>query len=275
MHLYPPVSVLLLLLGLIARSRMAIVTAGLSLIGSAVMVAPYYVPDFRTASSDCASFKIFHINAKVGWKKNYDPAVALAVKSDADVIAVSELDRELRNKLIKALPNYPHSVLTTKCGGIALFSKQPFAFSQLRYSGPKERPRILATVMIGKREVLLLAAHPFIPGEYLKWRNDEYRQWADEITEATSRTKPAILVGDLNCSAWSPYMRDFLEKAAMRDSSLGLGISPTWPADVLALIPIDHCLISKDFIVSKREVGPGYGSDHLPLSVTLLLPHAN
>jgi len=32
-------------------------------------------------------------------------------------------------------------------------------------------------------------------------------------------------------------------------------------------IPIDHCLVSPEIIVTKRSVGPSVGSDHYPVII--------
>jgi len=56
----------------------------------------------------------------------------------------------------------------------------------------------------------------------------------------------------------------------LKDSSLGWGIQPTWPAMFLPLrIPIDHCLVSPDLKIVRRKIGRDIGSDHLPLLVDL------
>ena len=54
----------------------------------------------------------------------------------------------------------------------------------------------------------------------------------------------------------------------LRDSSRGMGLQPTWPADIpLLWIPIDHCLYSDGIEIRGRRTGPDVGSDHFPLIV--------
>jgi endonuclease/exonuclease/phosphatase (EEP) superfamily protein YafD len=37
----------------------------------------------------------------------------------------------------------------------------------------------------------------------------------------------------------------------------------------LVTIPLDHCLVSEEWHVSERRVGPHLGSDHRPVIATL------
>ena len=58
--------------------------------------------------------------------------------------------------------------------------------------------------------------------------------------------------------------------------SPALTAEPTWPTyNPLLWIPIDHCLVSPEIIVTDRQIGPDVGSDHYPIVVDLQLPHAS
>jgi endonuclease/exonuclease/phosphatase (EEP) superfamily protein YafD len=81
-----------------------------------------------------------------------------------------------------------------------------------------------------------------------------------------------ILTGDFNATPWS---------AAIRTLDRDLGLTrrdravATWPAQVLGLdwplpfLPIDHVYAGPAWATIKVERGPGLGSDHYPLIVTL------
>ena len=65
---------------------------------------------------------------------------------------------------------------------------------------------------------------------------------------------------------WSPYYRDLVNKGQLNNVRAGFGIFPTWPIfQPLLSIPIDHCLVSKDFQVLETRKGRKIGSDHFPL----------
>jgi endonuclease/exonuclease/phosphatase (EEP) superfamily protein YafD len=96
-----------------------------------------------------------------------------------------------------------------------------------------------------------------------------------EMADFVNQSKhPAIVMGDLNMSMWSPYFRQFIQATGMKSSRQGFGVQPSWPADSpLLQIPIDHCLVSKDdILLIHNRIGKDIGSDHYPLIADLSLP---
>ena len=58
--------------------------------------------------------------------------------------------------------------------------------------------------------------------------------------------------------------------ACRNDPRIGRGWFPTWKADgVLRRWPLDHVLVSGDFVLIEYRVLPAFGSDHLPLLSTM------
>ena len=79
-----------------------------------------------------------------------------------------------------------------------------------------------------------------------------------------------MVVGDLNCTPWSPHFRRLLRDAGLRDVARGRGLEPTWYPTSLPLgIPIDHVLVSDEIGVANRELGSDLGSDHRPVRVEI------
>lgn len=270
-HLYFLAAIALGLLALLARARISATICVLLLLCLLPSMAPYYLPQFGNAAAAGSNreLKIFHFNPRANNQSNYDGALALAAQSNADIIAISEINPQWERRLKKALPEYTQKLVTTEGGGIALLSKVPLTSLELRYFGERRRPRIFAVANIGGVPVRILAVHPFIPvGKALTRRNEEFKQWATDLSAGSG---PVIVVGDMNSSPWSPYLREFMEAAKLRDTALGFGIAPTWPADVFAITPIDHCLVSDHFTVSHRNAGPAFGSDHLPITAVVRL----
>lgn len=83
---------------------------------------------------------------------------------------------------------------------------------------------------------------------------------------------PVIVGGDLNDVAWSKVARVFQKISGLLDPRRGRGFYPTFPAGYpLFRCPIDQVFCSEHFVFSDIEVGPNFGSDHLPLYISLVL----
>jgi endonuclease/exonuclease/phosphatase (EEP) superfamily protein YafD len=79
-----------------------------------------------------------------------------------------------------------------------------------------------------------------------------------------------VLLGDFNCTPWSPLFRDLLAATALRDSARGFDLSPTWASRWLpAGLKIDHILVGSAIAVSDHHVGDDVGSDHFPVVADL------
>ena len=93
-----------------------------------------------------------------------------------------------------------------------------------------------------------------------------------ELARSIGQVGPLVLIGDFNCTPWSPAFRKLVSYSGLRDSRRGLGVQPTWPSPFGPFgIPIDHALVSKDLHVIDRSVGPQVGSDHRGIVVGLAL----
>ena len=78
-----------------------------------------------------------------------------------------------------------------------------------------------------------------------------------------------MVVGDFNNSSFSTYFQKLTE-TDLKDSRLGFGLLPTWPANISFLqTTLDHILVSENIQVLDRTVGENIGSDHLPISVEI------
>lgn len=96
------------------------------------------------------------------------------------------------------------------------------------------------------------------------------------LAKAAARAKGAggrtVLLGDLNCTPWSPAFDDLLAAGGLRDTARGRGLVATWRSPVPLLgLPIDHVLVGGAIAINGRRVGPDVGSDHLPVIADLSL----
>lgn len=118
----------------------------------------------------------------------------------------------------------------------------------------------------------VMSTHPLAPtGKERANLRDAQLDFAADW--AVGREGPLFIVGDFNATPWSWPFRNLLDKAGLRNSQLGFGLQPSFPAtsNVLLRVPIDHLVHSEDLIIRDRRLGPALGSDHFPLVVDIEL----
>jgi len=179
-----------------------------------------------------------------------------------DVLVVTELNDFWVTVLEQLAVDFPFRRLDPRAGhlGIGLLSRLPLTALD---DNPAGTHAVVARV--SKPRFTIVGTHtrpPFTPRS-LAIRN---QQLVDIATFVRRQREPVVVAGDLNSSSWSPVFEDFLREAGLRDTRLGRGVQPTWPAWLpLAQVPIDHALVSAGVRVHARFVGGRVGSDHLPI----------
>ncbi len=130
-------------------------------------------------------------------------------------------------------------------------------------------PMLVTRVTVGDQKIRLVGVHLLSPTSVtrLEFRNEQMKEAAEYLKASD---EPTIVMGDFNCTPWSPFLSDFLEATGYRDSRQGFGFQATWHKDLgLFKIPIDHALVSDQVHVHDRFVGQPGGSDHLPIVFTV------
>ena len=162
--------------------------------------------------------------------------------------------------------------------GQALLSRHPIVRFAVHYPGWKGQPFLEARVLWEGAEITLVGAHPMRPGRPRRMR---VRAAAfDAIAAAVSGERYAILMGDLNATVYSPALIDLLDATDLVDSRHGFGRQASWIAHYPLFgrsvapglrLDLDHVLVGKGFAVLDRRLGPGLGSDHLPVAADVAL----
>lgn len=222
------------------------------------------------------ALRLFHANVLAS-NPHADLVLAAIEQADPDVIVLQEItDRWLAD--LEALGRtYPHRVTGTREDhfGIAVFSRIPMNHQRVLSLGDAAHPSVSCTLTVGGTEISLLASHPTPPVPLRRFRTRNAQ--LEAVGEFLAHTpRPLIVVGDLNASMWTPWLRELQDHAGLVNARLGHGVLPSWPTVLPAAlrIPIDHCLHSPTLAVASCRLGPHTGSDHLPLVVDFLVPPA-
>ncbi|HEY9685434.1 MAG TPA: endonuclease/exonuclease/phosphatase family protein, partial [Coleofasciculaceae cyanobacterium] len=260
------------------RWKLALLTL-LFLIPNAMLIFPYYLPQSRILSVGDAHIKIMHINV-LGINRDYS-AVAQAIQENKpEILVLEEYNERWRVALTKTgiLKQFPYNYVV-QYGNDGLYSRIPLKRVYSEYLQPSKDPTTIAKLNLNGNPVTMLVVHPrppVWPSNALRNRN-MFAKWTQDFKQYGQNV---ILVGDLNNTPWSSSFQNLLKQTGLRDSQLGFGIQPSWPIRgsrkaskelklPFALLPIDHVLVSPNFVVLDRKLGPDVGSDHLPVIVEL------
>jgi endonuclease/exonuclease/phosphatase (EEP) superfamily protein YafD len=272
---YLVVSVLLLLVFAFLRNYVYVIPLGVAAIFNAALVLPVYFSDSSAgdmSAGEGSPLKLIHANV-LSSNTDYERLLKLVAAEDPDMIFLQEVTAKWVEGTTSLLEDYPYAYTEPRTGnfGIGVFSKIPFDSIGHVDSPPLNYPTILATITIGDERVSMISSHPTIPisGRLYEARNQQLASMAEMVNEASGRV---ILLGDFNSTIWCAQFRRLEKSTGLKNVRRGFGVIPTWPAYLpFAMIPIDHALVSKSISVSQVRTGKNFGSDHLPLIVTLIL----
>lgn len=185
-----------------------------------------------------------------------------------DVLVLHEVSPEYA-KGLDAITGYPFRYLVPRNDpfGMAVLSRFPLAQAQTLEDGDGLQ-HIETQLDWNGQPIRLTAWHPMPPiSQYDHTKRNQQLQALAKAAKASGQ--PAIVAGDLNATPWSNAFSK-LDQAGLRRAS---GLAPTWPAVGYGWIgiPIDHVLVTQQWSVVKREIGPNLGSDHLPVLVRIAL----
>lgn len=253
--------------------RMAAICAAAVAV-NAVLVLLLLWPDGNPALTTGPRFRLVALNVHTANERS-DLVLKFLRQTDADVILLMEVNERWLSALASLRTLYPQVIAEPREDnfGIALFSRLPLTNSEVIEFGRAEVPSIVATVAVGGQNVFLLGAHPLPPGsaENARLRNAQLQEIAKRVRRCGNI--PAIVLGDLNSTAWSPYFAGLLRDGGLKNTSQGRGLFGSWPVWMpFARIPLDHCLVSASIRVVNKQLGPPVGSDHLPVVVEVQLP---
>jgi len=264
---------MVLCLSLIAlRSRR---WAGLMLVITvinALPVATWYLADTSTHSDADPQIELMLANVYSG-NTNTRALIELIEAKQPDIVFLQEVTDRWAAAMDALQISYPHRYAIARSDnfGIAVYARDPLLSVEKIDSPPSGFPTLVLRQSVAGRTVNFVTTHPIPPlgKDGFDARNEQLASIAAVINSITG---PKVLVGDLNTTMWGHHYDRLEQDTGLRNARYGFGIVPTWPRQLpFAMIPIDHCLVSKEFAVVDIDSGPSIGSDHLPLTVTLAL----
>ncbi len=260
-------------------------TAVLSLAALAFVlwqIIPIYLPA-EDPGEHGEAVRFLLANVHTG-NRDYQRLLELVADEQPDVIVLLEVDGQWLKALTPLEQQYPHKVLRPRFDnfGLAVYSKRLLEDVQTEELADSEVPTVTAKLPVDGAQLTVIATHPLPPVSSLYANTrDRHLVALSHKVNALDVGTPAIVLGDLNTTSWSPRFTDLLESSGLRDSRQGFGIQGTWPLGIWPLgtgplaIPLDHALVTPNVAVLNRRVGPSIGSDHRPVLVDLAVRTAH
>lgn len=260
----------LLVLG--GRTRAAIAFGCLLPVHTAMLLPFYPIASTGEASPGKPRIRVVSLNLLVE-NQEHEKVLQFIREASPDVALFLEVDSVWGEVLEQLSADWPYSHTRPQHNnfGIAIYSRIPLHDLEIKLLG-KRYPAIIATLKLGESPLTIFAGHPMSPmeRERHRFRDWQLKRFGQLISETPGEK---LLIGDLNCTSWSPAFSDLIQKAGLRDSRTGRGVQPSWPTKLppMMRIPIDHCLVSPGVEIIDRRTGPNVGSDHLPIIVDLMV----
>ena len=237
------------------------------------LILPFYLKPKLNPKTDKikkASLKILYTNF-LAYNRQYPKLLKYIRRKNPDLIGIVETTTRLVQFMKANLKDYPYRTSKARNDffGISLWSKIPFAQSKVVYWGNTFSPIITTRFTKNNKDFYLILAHPTAPKNVRLWklRNNQLSIIAQRINQFSGSK---IIIGDFNITPFSYFYHKFISLSKLYESRKGFGIHNSWPVNnILLRIPIDHCFLSSDIKVIKREVGPNIGSDHYPFYLEL------
>lgn len=253
------------------RPRLLGLCVALAALNASFVLPWYFGAD--DVPADGETIKLMQANV-LGFRDPSPELLLAQVETEQpDILVMQEYTPAWHRALQDDLQEYTHRLNEPQDGafGIAIFSKIPLENARIVYAPPENRPEIRAEFVLAGQRVWFASSHPMPPmgKDWIEARNEQLLALGRDVGQMP---RPTIVIGDLNISMWAPTYRAFEAASGLRNGRKGHGLSPTFPVFLpIALIPIDHVLVSEEFAVTNFRSGGRTGSDHLPIIVTLVL----
>ncbi|MGF1484286.1 MAG: endonuclease/exonuclease/phosphatase family protein [Opitutales bacterium] len=225
-------------------------------------------PDTVTAAKEERVFKVIAFNlysgnesleAVLDWVQAQEPDIFIAIEYNS--ILARQLHALTDELGYERTFRFDHST--------AIFSRLPL---QVRANEPA---RGLVAVEIADPETrqnfLLTGIHLISPRQPRFWEHRN-RQLEDLAQACASSDKPLLVMGDLNCSPYSPFFKKFVDASGLQPARGTWLPLVTWTRySPLLFSSIDHVFISEGITTVRQATGPSLGSDHWPIVYEFVL----
>jgi len=157
----------------------------------------------------------------------HQEAIALVNQEQPDLAIFQEAVPHWHQGLNPLQSDYPHHIRATKLE-IEIYSKLPLPQPEIKLYGTY-RGLVIVELQIGDHSIKFIATHAY-PQLYFGHQGWQIRNQHLEVgigEYVANLNQPAIVLGDLNVSMWSPFYHSMIQSSGLSNARQGLGILPT------------------------------------------------
>jgi endonuclease/exonuclease/phosphatase (EEP) superfamily protein YafD len=232
---------------------------------------PFYL-SIDKVNNNHHHLKIYYANVLTS-NENYTALIKSVQKENPDIIGLIEINQRWNDEVINYFRNsypYSHSIPHEHNFGLMILSKYPIINTQIYAFSVYKLESILTTILMQNETINVLLTHtipPIYDYNFIQ-RNNHLKA----LSTVINGKKNMIVIGDFNCSSFSPNFKNVFVGNQLKDSRLGFGLQTTWPTWARCFsTTLDHILIDKSMNVKQRKILDDIGSDHLPISIDIEL----
>lgn len=200
----------------------------------------------------------------------HDRTLDFLRQNQADVVVLMEVTPQWSAALDTLDDLYPYRLACPgyRICGLTMLSRLPLQDAWAGWVDDGRTRAVEAVVTVRGRALRIVGTH-LSAGLSSRHHAQQNLQLGSLLEHLGDSDTPTVLAGDFNMAPWTPRLRRFADQAGL---TIVPGLNGTWPAmlPVPARIPIDHVMASPDLPVPDRSVGPDLGSDHRPVTVTVM-----
>ncbi len=155
--------------------------------------------------------------------------ISLVKAEQPDIAVFVEVSRLWAKELAVLSEMFPYSSHLQESDrfGSAIYSKLPLENASIK-AFSKQRKSLFADVKFQDKIISLILVHPTVPIKQQSFI-ERNRQLAAIGEYAAQVKNPLIVLGDFNTTMWSPFYKNMVKTAKLRNARSGFGILPTWP----------------------------------------------
>ena len=234
-------------------------------------IFPYYFPQPKYRAD--TTYTLLYANVLTSNEQN-SLLVSMINNTNPDIIALVEVNEEWMYQLNCIAKEYQYKIVLPHDDnfGVCLLSKIDISESEVINFCTLDLPSVFAKLKTKDDSFSILITHPIPPVGHFDFIQRNLH--LSRLHAFAANNHVNMVVGDLNCSSFSPNFNILLNDNMLRDSRSGFGLQPTWPTWCpLFYTTLDHILVDEHLLVCDRKVLQNIGSDHLPLVIKFGLKH--